>query len=308
MAASAPLLPLEFYHATLEASGLSPQHEDMVKFASEQKIPVHIAELAKRFFEQTQLDGIKYASPSLRMADSIAMAEAYVEHEIEAFTESAKTADALMTKVAGAVLEASGESCMSDAEVLEQLKAAALQLQSKIEFDKTAAIAQLPEVPTEEKARVADGTPTDIPVAAGEGAAVAPAAKPAPLPLDLAVHRPGEVWTGEGVDALARHAGGEHVDAKWLHGMLGLDPKDTDYHAKLTAAHAAMQSPGTSPLAALKAHATPTFMGRYGKFVIPGAAAALVGGGALYMMHRAKAKRDAELKDEIMRARANATA
>jgi hypothetical protein len=285
--------PATFYRLTLAANGIEPVQEDMVKFASAQQIPLEVAELAKRYFEQSQLDSLKYASPSQRMQDAVALATAYVEHQQAAFVETAKTADAVMDVMREAAVKCAEANGLVDFTPAEILRMAADQLDSEAEFVKTAAPPSPPiPVPGPGGGGGKGGGPD--PWVAPTGPAVAPNGI-----YDDKVH----------VAQTAQWLANAEVSPEWLHAAAGIDPKAANYQQRMAELHKAITGQDrNTALATVKQFGTPTFTSRYGKYIAPAAAVTLLGGGAAYLMHKANRKRDEAIQAEIAEARARARA
>ena len=83
-----PLSPDQFYYDTLQKHGLDVKPEDVVKVAEAKGVDPRVAQIAKVFHDQMVLDGVKFASPQLRLEDAFKMAGTYVAH-VDACTKNA---------------------------------------------------------------------------------------------------------------------------------------------------------------------------------------------------------------------------
>ncbi len=144
--ASARLLePAEFYRSQLQANKVAAAPEDIAKFAEARGIPLHIAKLAKLYFEQLALDGVKYASEEARAEDAVKLAQAYFD-QTEATTRAAvDLADKALEKLAAVAEEFLKVEGITGVSVAELLKVASLQQDARTEYElhektKTAAL------------------------------------------------------------------------------------------------------------------------------------------------------------------------
>jgi hypothetical protein len=127
--------PSEFYRAQLTANKIAACPEDIAKFAEARGIPIHTAKLAKLYFEQLALDGVRYADENARAEDAIKMASAYFDQAETIAKTAAAVADKALEKLAAVAAELLASEGITGVTVSELLKVASLQNDSKAEFE-----------------------------------------------------------------------------------------------------------------------------------------------------------------------------
>src|SRR5208283_6104861 len=94
--------PTEFYRTQLQANKVEAVPEDLAKFAEARKLPIHTVKLAKLYFEQMSLDGVKYKTDEEQAEDSIKLAVAYFEEAESRAKTAAAVADKALLKLSEA--------------------------------------------------------------------------------------------------------------------------------------------------------------------------------------------------------------
>jgi hypothetical protein len=272
-------LPTDFYRAQLTANAVKTEPEDIAKFASAQNLPIHTAKLAKLFYEQLTLDGVKYANEDDRVKDAMKMASAYFEEVEEKSKAAALVADTALLKLAAVGEELLNDPAIKEAGLtLEELfKVATLQLASKREFEaaltpkatKTAAVSALSELP--------QGFHTINGLQAP----------------DVAARIAKNYYGYEGPNP-------EHVVSQ----AVGLSHEDQDFNKHL---HGIVDTGQANPGMSLESAAGKykqglpqgNFFSRNAKYLIP---LGLLGAGGAYLLHRHNKAKEEERKQQLMAA------
>jgi hypothetical protein len=109
---------------------MTPAPDDLEKVAEAKGISIKVAQLAKAYFEQLQLDKIPYESEEQRAADAMKMAEGYYTHVEDNEKEAASTADSItrfLKHAAEGFLAQNNIALSAD----EAIKIAALDIESE---------------------------------------------------------------------------------------------------------------------------------------------------------------------------------
>lgn len=287
--------PSEFYRAQLVANKVAACPEDIAKFASARGIPLHTAKLAKLYFEQLALDGVRYADEDARAEDAIKMAKAYFDQAEEIAKTAATVADTAMDKLAAVAAELLKSEAITGVTVSELLKIASLQLDSKNEFElvETAKTAGL-------KLSLAKLTITDAKLAAIDFKDLAPAdyyhggdfRNPAAMYPNAAstLGTKGYGYTGSNPEQLVHQGMGAAPDdpntRETLHGILstGFGAPGHTLESATTAYKA--NAPGQG-----------SWVGRNSKWLLP---TGILGAGAAYLLYRHMKNKDDEKKQQLM--------
>jgi hypothetical protein len=273
-------LPTDFYRAQLTANAVKTEPEDIAKFASAQNLPIHTAKLAKLFYEQLTLDGVKYANEDDRVKDAMKMASAYFEEVEEKSKAAALVADTALQKLA-----AVGEELLNDPAIKEAgltlddlFKVATLQLASKREFE--AALTPKPSKTAALVPAISD-LPRDFHLESGYQAPDSAAR--------LAKHYMG--YTGANPEQLVGQATGlDHADpefAKHVHGIIETGHANPGMTLEAAAGKYKQGLPQGN------------FFSRNAKYLIP---LGLLGAGGAYLLHRHNKAKEEERKQQLLSA------
>lgn len=285
--------PSEFYRAQLTANKVAACPEDIAKFAAARGLPLHTAKLAKLYFEQLALDGVRYADEDARAEDAIKMAKAYFDQAEDIAKTAATVADTAMEKLAAAAAELLKSEGITGVTVSELLKIASLQLDSKNEFElvETAKIAGLKLSLAKIKitdAKLASVIVSDIP---REDIWHQGIKEPQYLRPDFTAGiAKGMNYTGEGAPQLiGQMTGVAHDDPMFrehMHGILS-HGHDTPGSTLETAAKSYMaNAPGQG-----------NWMSRNSKWLLP---TGILGAGAAYLLYRHMKNKEDEKKQQLM--------
>jgi hypothetical protein len=285
--------PSEFYKAQLVANKVAACPEDIAKFAAARGIPIHTAKLAKLYFEQLALDGVRYETEDARAEDAIKMATAYFDQAETIAKTAATVADKALEKLAAVAEELIKAEGITGVTVAELLKVASLQQDSKTEYElvETTKAAGL-------KLSAAKLKVTDAKLAAGNFGAIpqtefyAGAAEPQNMRPDVygqaAKHFMG--YEGENPkQLLAQHLGTTADDAmlnEHMHGILsrGYTTPGSDFQSALQGYKENMPAQGS-------------WMGRNSKWLLP---TGILGAGAAYLLYRHMKNKEEEKKQQLM--------
>jgi len=285
--------PAEFYRAQLTANKVVASPEDIVKFAEARKIPVHVAKLAKLYFEQLALDGVRYADEDARAEDSIKMAQAYFEQAEETAKTATTVADKALEKLATVAEELLKAEGITGVTVAELLKVASLQQESKLEFE----AAEVLKVETRKVAaarlKISDAKLANLMIGAlpRENFYVGGVTTPENLRPDAA----GQMAKAMGYEGpnpeqlLVQHMNSSpEMLREHLHGVLqhGYANPGSTFEASTKAFTA--NAPGAGG-----------WMSRNSKWLIP---TGVLGAGAAYLLYRHMKNKDDERKQQLMAA------
>lgn len=156
------LSPAEFYGLVLQQSNVALQDQSIEKTAAALGVTTEVATIAKAFYDQLVIDGVKYASAKARADDSVEMAKAFVEHRDTITKQAMSDVDALMTKVAEAVKTAAADlPSLAGMPVSELIAVAALQQESAEQYE--ASQEKTAQAAVAEPAAKAEGAPAVAP-------------------------------------------------------------------------------------------------------------------------------------------------
>lgn len=287
--------PKEFYSAQISANKVVTNPEDLEKFASAFEIPLMTAKLAKLYFEELVISGVRYGSEEERRDDAIKMAKAYFEQAEDIARTASTVADKALEKLAAAAAELIQAESITGVTVSELLKIASLQLDSKIEFEAVEAVKTAGLKLSMSKIKVNDAKMAAVSFAALQpqdyyhaGDVTNPAAL-FPNAADTLAQK-GYGYTGAEPGRMTRQ-------------MLGLNPEDPASHEHLHGilSHG-FSTPGSTIETAAKTYmasapAQGNWMSRNSKWMLP---TGILGGGAAYMLYRHLKNKDDERKQQLM--------
>lgn len=285
--------PAEFYRAQLAANKVVASPEDLSKFAADRNIPIHVAKLAKLYFEQLALDGVRYPSEEARQDDAIKMAAAYFEQAGDIVKSAVTIADRALEKIATVAAEMLKSEGLTGVTVAELLKVASLQQSSKEDYER---------VETLKVATAQVAIRTKIKISDAKLAAVSF------LPVQSTEFYTGEIALAnlrpDAAQKLANLAGYTGADAtQLLHQNMGLaatDPLLQEHlHGILSLGFKTAGSTLESATAAYQATppAPSTWLGRNANWAVP---TAVLGGGAAYLLHRNAKDKDEAQKRQLL--------
>ncbi|MFA6132453.1 MAG: hypothetical protein WC869_00400 [Phycisphaerae bacterium] len=289
--------PSEFYRAQLAANKVAACPEDIAKFAAARGIPIHTAKLAKLYFEQLALDGVRYASEDERAEDAIKMATAYFDQAEEVAKTAAAVADLALTKLAAIAEELIKTEGITGVTVSELLKIASLQNDSKHEFEMIEATKAAGLKLSAAKIKITDAKLANVVVSniPRENLYVGGVVTPESLRPDAA-------------QMLAKHLGYEGENPAQLVGQqFGVPHDDPMFREHL---HGVLQhgynTPGSTVEGAAKSYLSNapsqgSWAARNSKWLLP---TGILGAGAAYLLYRHLKNKDNEKQQQLMAAMA----
>lgn len=288
-----PIEPAEFYRAQLKANAVVTSPEDITKFASAHGLPVHVAKLAKLYFEQLVLDGVRYADEVARQDDAIKMAKAYFDQAEGMAQVSTQIADKAVEKLAAAAEELLKAEGIQGVTVAEILKVASLQHQSKVEYEAVEAAKTAGVALTKAKIKVSDAK-----LAA----------------LDISKLDTTKIWH-EGIPTPERFLPSAHQYVMGAAGYSGPSPEQL-FGQMTNVSHTdpnfrehshgilaeGFKTPGSTLESAAKSYMAtapgqPNWFSRNSKWLIP---AGLLGAGASYLLYRHMKNKEDEKRQQLM--------
>lgn len=287
--------PSEFYRAQLTANKIAACPEDIAKFAEARGIPIHTAKLAKLYFEQLALDGVRYETEEARAEDAVKMATAYFDQAETIAKTAATVADKALEKLAAVAEELIKAEGITGVTVSELLKVASLQNDTKVEFEaveaaKTAGLSLAKAKLKLTDAKLAAGSFGAVPSTefyAGTGAAEPHAMRP-----DVFSQATKHFLNYEGENPkqlIAQHLGTTADDAmlnEHMHGILshGYSTPNSTFESALQGYKANMPAQGS-------------WMSRNSKWLLP---TGILGAGAAYLLYRHMKNKEDEKKQQLM--------
>lgn len=135
------LTPDQYFREALKASDIETLNvdEQLEKIAEESGRPLELVKLAKRFFDDSILEGLDYESREARWEDAVKIAEGYEAYITEEKKNATKTVDRLLNKLAGVAREYAEDLGLA-ADPLNLIKLAALQADSVAEYNEKVAL------------------------------------------------------------------------------------------------------------------------------------------------------------------------
>jgi len=285
--------PSEFYRAQLAANKVAACPEDIAKFAAARGLPIHTAKLAKLYFEQLALDGVRYESEDARAEDAIKMAQAYFEQAETIAKTAADVADKALEKLAAVAEELIKAEGITGVSVSELLKVASLQNDSKAEFEAVEAAKTAGLSLSKAKIKIADAKLALFNFANLDPKTVWHEGVPAPerfLPNAPAAMAGAAGYTGPNPEQLlAQNMGTSHDDPMFREHLHGI-------------AAEGFKTPGSTFETATKSYMANapgrgSWMSRNSKWLLP---TGILGAGAAYLLYRHLKNKDDEKKQQLM--------